>query len=75
MIVRDQQRIPPQTWTDADVRELLDHSHDLAMNGNPAGFLMVDALKDLDVDAARAWIAENGDRVLTVWQFQVRSIY
>ena len=71
----------PAEWTNTAINELIDHAHDLASNGNPAGFFVASDLSDVawpiprtdeDYAACRAWIEANLDLVRTAWRYDVR---
>ena len=83
MIVKTDRELPSE-WTDANVRELLDHANELASNGNPAGFFVASALlrvnrsfpfEPAEFEACRAWIEANLDLVRTAWQYEVRLLF
>lgn len=72
MIVSDPHRALPEAWTEAAMLELVEHAHDLAMHGNPAGFFLVNDVKDLpDMDSLRARVEANPALVRTAWQYRV----
>ena len=77
MIVKNPKREPPSEWSDGAIEELIEHTSDLAANGNPAGFFVGQGLRQAmsanpteDYAAYRAWIEANADLVRTAWQLR-----
>lgn len=82
MIVSRPERELPTEWTNATIRDLIDHANDLASNGNPAGFFVANGLLRInrsfpfapaEYAACRTWIEANLDLVRAAWQYEVRT--
>lgn len=84
MIIREVHWQLPEIWDIPNCWSLYEHSKELAMEGNPAGAILMYQLRhfilnpqnieEWDFDEMRLYIMDNLDRVRNVWQLRVKSL-